>query len=124
MRILRSVRHKVCADGSFMKEFLLDSPVMDGFFAYLRNFGKVESLPGVGEGFYKFEKPDWFSIKGFSRDTTVEVRFKKEVMDLTVDFVYLIFSTYRGEGEEIDLSVLKRREEAIGERVRKRLYGA
>jgi len=124
MRILRSVRHKVCADGSFMKEFLLDSPVMDGFFAYLRNFGKVESLPDVGEGFYKFEKPDWFSIKGFSRDTTVEVRFKKEVMDLTVDFVYLIFSTYRGEGEEIDLSVLKRREEAIGERVRKRLYGA
>jgi hypothetical protein len=107
-----------------MKEFLLDSPVMDGFFAYLRNFGKVESLPDVGEGFYKFEKPDWFSIKGFSRDTTVEVRFKKEVMDLTVDFVYLIFSTYRGEGEEIDLSVLKRREEAIGERVRKRLYGA
>jgi len=124
MRILRSVRHKVCADGSFMKEFLLDSPVMDGFFAYLRNFGKVESLPDVGEGFYKFEKPDWFSIKGFSRDTTVEVRFKKEVMDLTVDFVYLIFSTYRGEGEEIDLSVLKRREEAIGERVRKRLHGA
>ena len=124
MRILRSVRHKVCADGSFMKEFLLDSPVTDGFFAYLRNFGKVESLPDVGEGFYKFEKPDWFSIKGFSRDTTVEVRFKKEVMDLTVDFVYLIFSTYRGEGEEIDLSVLKRREEAIGERVRKRLYGA
>ncbi|KQC08014.1 MAG: hypothetical protein APR55_03410 [Methanolinea sp. SDB] len=124
MRILRSVRHKVCADGSFMKEFLLDAPVTDGFFAYLRNFGKVESLPDVGEGFHKFEKPDWFSIKGFSRDTTVEVRFKKEVMDLTVDFVYLLFSAYKGEGEEIDLSVLKRREEAIGERVRKRLYGA
>ena len=124
MRILRSVRHKVCADGSFMKEFLLDSPVMDGFFAYLRNFGKVESLPDVGEGFYKFEKPDWFSIKGFSRDTTVEVRFKKEVMDLTADFVYLLFSTYKGEGDKVDLSVLKRREEAVGERVRKRLYGA
>ena len=124
MRILRSVRHKVCADGSFMKEFLLDSPVTDGFFAYLRNFGKVESLPDVGEGFYKFEKPDWFSIKGFSRDTTVEVRFKKEVMDLTADFVYLLFSTYKGEGEKVDLSVLKRREEAVGERVRKRLYGA
>jgi hypothetical protein len=107
-----------------MKEFLLDAPVTDGFFAYLRNFGKVESLPDVGEGFYTFEKPDWFAIKGFSGDTTVEVRFKKEVMDLTVDFVYLLFSAYKGEGEEIDLSVLKRREEAIGERVRKRLHGA
>jgi len=107
-----------------MKEFLLDAPVTDGFFAYLRNFGKVESLPDVGEGFYKFEKPDWFSIKGFCRDTAVEVRFKKEVMDLTVDFVYLLFSTYKKEGEKVDFSVLKRREEAIGERVRKRLYGA
>ncbi|HON82109.1 MAG TPA: hypothetical protein PLN56_07400 [Methanoregulaceae archaeon] len=122
MRILRSVRHKACADGSFMKEFLLDTPVSPEFFTYLGNFGQVESLPGVGEGFYKFEKPDWFSIKGFSGDTTVEVRFKKEVMDLTIDFVYFLFSSYR-EGE-VDLSSLKRREQAIGERVRKRIYGA
>ncbi|HNB03961.1 MAG TPA: hypothetical protein PLV88_06685, partial [Methanoregulaceae archaeon] len=70
-----------------MKEFLLDSPISPGFFRYLGTFGQVESLPSVGEGFYKFEKPDWFSIKGFAGDTTVEVRFKKEVMDLTVDFV-------------------------------------
>jgi hypothetical protein len=121
MRILRSVRHKVCADGSFMKEFLLDTPVPKEFFTCLLNFGQVESLPTVGEGFYKFEKPDWFSIKGFAGDTTVEVRFKKEVMDLTVDFVYFLFASYR-EGT-MDLSVLKQREQAIGERVRKRLYG-
>ncbi len=121
MRILRSVRHKVCADGSFMKEFLLDSPISPGFFRYLGTFAQVESLPSVGEGFYKFEKPDWFSIKGFAGDTTVEVRFKKEVMDLTVDFVYSLFSSFR-EGN-VDLSSLKQREQAIGERVRKRLYG-
>ena len=88
MRIFRSVRHKVCADGSFMKEFLLDAPVIKEFFSYLGNFWQVEALPNVGEGFYKFVKPDWFSIKGFSGDTTVEVRFKKEVMDLTADFLY------------------------------------
>jgi len=121
MRILRSVRHKFCADGSFMKEFLLDTPVPKEFFTCLLNFGHVEALPNVGEGFYKFEKPDWFSIKGFAGDTTVEVRFKKEVMDLTVDFVYFLFASYR-EGT-MDLSVLKQREQAIGERVRKRLYG-
>jgi len=121
MRILRSVRHKSCADGSFMKEFLLDAPVTEDFFSYLKNFGTVESLPNVGEGFYKFEKTDWFSIKGMSGDTTVEVRFKKEAMDLTVDFVYLLFSSYR-EGAA-DLSLLKQREQAIEKRVKERLYG-
>lgn len=121
MRILRSVRHKVCADGSFMKEFLLDTPITKEFFLYLGNFGQVEMIPHIGEGFYKFEKPDWFSIKGFAGDTTVEVRFRKEVMDLTADFVYFLFSSYR-EGK-VDLSVMKQREQAIGERVQKHLYG-
>jgi hypothetical protein len=104
-----------------MKEFLLDAPLTKEFFAYLGNFGQVESLPSVGEGFYKVEKPDWFSIRGFAGDTTVEVRFKKEVMDLTADFVYSVFTSYR-EGT-VDISVLKQREQAIGERVRKHLYG-
>ncbi|MCM2466889.1 hypothetical protein [Methanoculleus oceani] len=121
MRILRSVRHKSCADGSFMKEFLLSDPVPAGFFAYLENFGGVEALPNLGKGFYRFEKPDWFSIKGLAGDTTVEVRFKKEVMHLTVDFLYLLFSSYREES--VNLSVLKQREQAVGKRVREHLYG-
>jgi hypothetical protein len=122
MRILRSVRHKVCADGSFMKEYLLDALVSRDFFSYLENFGLVEALPNVGDGFYKFEKADWFSIKGFAGDTTVEVRFNKEVMDLTVDYLYLLFSSYP-EGAA-DLSLLKRREQAIGKRVREYLDGS
>ncbi|NTU99627.1 MAG: hypothetical protein HGA55_00685 [Methanoregulaceae archaeon] len=121
MRILRSVRHKVCADGSFMKEFLLDAPVTKEFFACLGHFGQVEALPNVGEGFYKFEKVDWFSIKGFAGDTTIEVRFKKEVMDLTSDFLYLLFASFR-EGT-MELSILKQRELAIEQRVRVHLYG-
>ncbi len=121
MRILRSVRHKVCADGSFMKEFLLSAPVTEDFFECLNNFGTVESLPNVGEGFYKFEKPDWFSIKGFAGDTTVEVRFKKEVMDLTADFLYLLFSAYRDGAP--DLTLLRQREQAVGKRVNEFLYG-
>jgi hypothetical protein len=44
----------------------------------------------------------------------VEVRFKKEVMDLTVDFVYFLFLSFH-EGT-MDLSMLKQREHAIGER--------
>lgn len=121
MRILRSVRHKVCADGSFMKEFLLDAPLTRDFFTYLGNFGQVETLPNVGDGFYKFEKQDWFSIKGFLGDTTIEVRFRKEVMDFTTDFLYFLLASYR-EGT-MDLSVLKQRERSVGERVRKHLHG-
>jgi hypothetical protein len=103
-----------------MKEFLLDAPVTKEFFTYLGNFGQVEALPNVGDGFYKFEKPDWFSIKGFAGDTTVEVRFKKEVMELTSDFLYLLFASY---GEGMDLLLLEQRENAIDERVRRHLYG-
>ncbi len=105
-----------------MKEYLLDAPVTEGFFRYLRNFGKVVAMPNLGEGFYTFEKPDWFSIKGFVGDTTVEVRFKTQSMDLTGEFLYFLFSSYR-EGETIDLTVLKRREASLSERVREHLYG-
>jgi len=104
-----------------MKELLLDAPVTREFFTYLGNFGRVESLPNVGEGFYTFEKPDWFSIKGFVGDTTIEVRFKKEVMDLTSDFLYFLFSSYPERAT--DLLLLQQRERAVGERVRKHLYG-
>ncbi|HII76728.1 MAG TPA: hypothetical protein HA264_06800, partial [Methanolinea sp.] len=62
-----------------------------------------------------------FSIKGFAGDTTVEVRFKKEVMDLTVDFAYSLFSSFKDE--KTDLSGLKQREEAVAGRVRRRRHG-
>jgi hypothetical protein len=122
MRILRSVRHKVCADGSLMKEFLLDAPIPRDFFSSLEQFGQIEALPSLGKGFYKFDKPEWFSIKGFIGDTTVEVRFRREVMDLTADFAYALFSLY-DEGDA-GLSLLKERETMIDERVRKHLHGS
>lgn len=121
MRILRSIQHKYCADGSFMKEYQLSESVTAGFFRYLGNFGKVESMPNLGGGFYSFEKPDWFSIKGFVGDTTVEVRFKPQSMDLTGDFLFFLFSSYHEDG--VDLTVLKRREQSLAERVRIHLYG-
>ena len=121
MRILRSVQHKYCADGSFMKEYQLSEPVTEEFFRYLRHFGKVETMPNLGGGFYAFEKPDWFSIKGFAGDTTVEVRFKTQSMELSGDFLFFLFSSYHGK--ETDLTVLKRREASLAERVRVHLYG-
>ncbi|WP_067048745.1 hypothetical protein [Methanofollis ethanolicus] len=121
MRVVRSVRHKSCADGTLMKEFVLSAPLTEGFFSYLENFGRVEAMPDLGEGFYTFEKTDFFSIKGFAGDTTVEVRFRREVVDLTTDFLYSLFSLYR-DGDP-DLPTLKRRESALVEQVHEHLYG-
>lgn len=104
-----------------MKEFLISEPVPEGFFLFLSHFGTVESLPEIAEGFYTFEKPDWFTIKGFAGDTTLEVRFKKEVMNLTFDFLFLLFTTYR-DGD-YDLVKLKSREEHVEKKVREFLYG-
>jgi hypothetical protein len=100
---------------------LEDEPVPAAFFSRLARFGRVAALPEVGDGFYTFERPEWFSIRGFAGDSTVEVRFKKEVMDLTEDFCYLLFSSYRdGEPES---PLLLRRETAVAERVDRRLHG-
>ncbi len=104
-----------------MKEFLLDAPVTKEFFSYLGLFGHLEALPEVGEGFYKLEKPNWFSIKGFIGDRSVEVRFRKEVMDLTLDFLYFLFSSSHEGG--VDLTPLRQREQRIEERVKRHLYG-
>ncbi|WOF16624.1 hypothetical protein F1737_07915 [Methanoplanus sp. FWC-SCC4] len=121
MRIFRSVRHKSCADGTRMKEFLISVPVPDDFYIYLENFGNVQKLTNAGGVFYKFEKRDFFSIKGFSGDTSMEVRFKPEVMDLTEDFLYSLFYFYH-DGKP-DLDTLKRREENLMRKVLERLYG-
>ncbi|MDO5844857.1 MAG: hypothetical protein Q4Q53_06915 [Methanocorpusculum sp.] len=121
MRILRSVQHKFCADGSYMKEYVLDEPVSKGFFEYLKYFGRVEEMENLGSGFYKFEKRDFFSIKGFAGEISVEVRFKAEVMDMTSSFLLFLFSQFKGE--ESDIAALKKREASLVKRVKEQLYG-
>ena len=121
MRILRSVRHKACADGSLMKEFLLDCPITPDFLKMLRRFGTIEMIPGIGEGFFKFEKNDCFSIKGFLNEASIEVRFKKEVIDITGDYLYSLFYFYH-DGNP-DYVTLIRRDETVKEKVSRYLYG-
>lgn len=113
MRILRSVRHKHCADGTFMKEFLLDRPVSADFLRFLEQFAAVEMLPGIGDGFYRVEKAGCFSVKGLVGDTAMEVRFRPEAMDLTVDFLYSLLYWYR-DGDP-DMAMLQRLDAALME---------
>lgn len=121
MRIQQSIQHKHCADGTFMKEHLLDTPLTEGFYRYLENFGTVTALRTLGSGYYTFSKSDWFSIKGFLGDTTVEIRFTPETMDMTGGFLYTLFSAYRED--TTDASVFKKCAALLDRRVREHLYG-
>jgi len=102
-----------------MKEFLVDEPVTGEFLEHLRTFGTVSMLAGIRDGFFEFEKLQFFTIKGFLGDHQFEVRFKKEFMDLTVDFLYLLFSRYPS-GKQ-DTEFLHRIEGSIQERIKVRL---
>lgn len=102
-----------------MKEYTLDEPLTAGFFEYLKYFGRVEMLAVLGDGYYSFSKPGWFSIKGFAGDTSVEVRFCRETMDVTTDFLRLLFLTYHGGIEKTEIDLLKAKEKIREEQIRK-----
>ena len=119
MRILRSVQTKVCVDGSLMKEFVLDEPLTEGFLKFLMNFGMVRSLEQLKKPYFSFEKERFISIKGFTGDKNVEVRYKKEFQDLVADYFHLMLYYYQ-QGEP-GIAQLKGIEESIKEKMRVRL---
>ena len=121
MRIIRSKRHKVCADGAFMREVILDRPVDADFVQFLRKFGTIMILPEMGEGFFKFDWKGYFSIKGWIGDCDAEVRFKREVMELTEDFLSSLMYYYH-DGSP-DMEKLIRMEEQLSERVHRKMHG-
>ena len=76
-------------------------------------------LASLIDGFFAFEKTHFFSIKGFVGDRQVEVRYRKEFMDLTDDFLYLLFSRY--PTKQPDQEFLHRIEGNIQEKINVRL---
>jgi hypothetical protein len=81
-----------------MKEYVLDEPLTGGFLEFLENFGTVRSLEQLKKPYFSFEKEQFISIKGFVGENTVEVRYKKEYVDLVADYFHLLLYYYR-EGE-------------------------
>lgn len=119
MRIVKSVQTKVCVDGSLMKEYVLDEPLTEGFLKFLENFGTVRFLEQLRKPYFSFEKELFISIKGFVGDSNVEVRYKKEIHDLVVDYFHLLLYYY-DQGEK-GISTLKGHENAIREKMKIRL---
>ena len=115
MRIVKSVQTKVCVDGSLMKEFVLDEPLTAEFLEFLKSFGIVKLYPHLKRPYFSFEQEHFISIKGFVGDTNVEVRNRKEFLDLTGDYFHLLLFYYH-EGEH---GTTKMQE--IGESIRRKM---
>ena len=119
MRIVKSVQTKVCVDGSLMKEFVLDEPLTEGFLKFLENFGTVRSLDNLKKPYFSFEKELFITIRGFTGDCNVEVRYRKEFQDLVADYFHLLLFYYRDGVRGI--TKLDGVEESIRERMKVRL---
>jgi hypothetical protein len=102
-----------------MKEYVLDEPLTEGFLEFLGNFGTVRSLEQLRKPYFSFEKERFISIKGFTGDNTVEVRYKKEFQDLVADYFHLLLYYYR-QGEP-GISHLKEIEESMRGKMNVRL---
>ncbi len=61
--------------------------------------------------YFSFEQEYFISLKGFVGDTSVEVRYRKEIFDLTSDYFHLqLFYSRQGESgirkmQEIEKSI-------------------
>jgi len=102
-----------------MREYLLESPLTPEFLAFLAVFGTVREFPHLKRPFFSFEQEDFISIKGFTGDTTVEVRYRKEFADLTSDYFHLLLF-YSREGEP-GIRKMREIEESIREKMRMRM---
>jgi hypothetical protein len=101
-----------------MKEYVLDEPLTGGFLKFLENFGTVRSLEQLRKPYFSFEKELFISVKGFTGDCTVEVRYKKEFQDLVADYFHLLLYYY-DQGDR-GISSLKDQEDAIRKKMRTR----
>ncbi|HJJ36041.1 MAG TPA: hypothetical protein O0X27_02565 [Methanocorpusculum sp.] len=105
MKLLSSLQHKACADGSYMKEYQISEPLTEEFFRYLQQFGTVEQVSKLDDGYYTFSRKNWFSIKGLVGDNRVEVRFNPATMDVTTDFLRMLFAKF---GPDPDIAYLRK----------------
>jgi len=102
-----------------MKEYVLDEPLPEGFLKFLEWFGTVRYLDHMKKPYFSFEKEHFISVKGFTGDTIVEVRYKKAGQDLVMDFFHLLLF-YSQQGES-GIRTMKGIEESIRKKMEIRL---
>jgi hypothetical protein len=101
-----------------MKEYVLDEPLNEAFLEFLDQFGTVRHLEQLKKPYFSFEKEHFISIKGFTGECNVEVRYNKEFKDLVADYFHLLLF-YEREGQP-GVSRLRGIEAAIREKMKTR----
>ena len=115
MRILKSVQTKVCVDGSVMKEFFPDKPLSESFLKLSEQSGTVKFLNQLKKPYFTCEKEQIISIRGFIRNSSVKVQYKKELQGLVADYFCLLLYYY--DHSMTDISSLGGHEDSIPEKM-------
>jgi len=118
VKIIRSLRHKRCADGSLKKLFELSAPIHAGLLSFFREFGEIRTFRIAGEDWFSFTWPQMIEVRGRVGDDEVEVQYTAGVDDLVDDSFHLLLWYYR-EGR--DVNKLRAIERTIREKMRTRL---
>ena len=120
VKILRSIRHKRCADGSLKKLFELSGPVHAGLLSFFQEFGDVKTFRIAGEEWFSFRWPQMIEVRGRVDDSEVEVQYAAGVLDLVDDSFHLLLWYYR-EGRDVEK--IRAIESTIRDKIRTRLGG-
>jgi len=102
MQIVKTAGFKRCIDGTILKECTLDGEVTREMVAYLDNFGTTKVLDNLKQPFFSFAKEGLFTIKGMIGDTCLYVRFRKEYMEISGDFLYGMIAHYDPDQPSIE----------------------
>ena len=101
MRIIKEVFSEDCFDGNFIKEYKLDEKVTDDWVQFLKHFGKMTYLKNLDQPFYSFDKEYFFTIKGLINEKKIKVIFRRNNMEKTMNFLYVLLKNYNGKNNNI-----------------------
>lgn len=117
MRIKKSNLHNFCSDGSTRDDLVLDEPVTMEFVRYLAGFGEVKIREGMRMVPFFFDKADFISVKGIVGDDEVEMRVKKDFVEVNADYFDLLLAHFHDGDPDVDAMM---RDEAL---IREKMQG-
>ena len=94
MNIIKEIHSEDCFDGNFIKEFTLDNNITIEWIEFLKNFGELTLLDSLDKPFFSFDKKYFFTIKGLIGENKIKVIFRRNNMDKTIDFLYVLLNKF------------------------------
>ena len=109
MNIVEEIHSEDCFDGNFIKEYTLNATITKEWIEFLKDFGELTLLDSLDKPFFSFDKKYFFTIKGLIGEKKIKVIFRRNNMEKTIDFLYVLLNKF--EENSGNLSDLKKIEE-------------